>query len=119
MIATIVSAAVLVGGIMVANSDLAPAHRGYVRAVSEQMIEERDKKLDSRVTRVETRQSATQLQVNQLRRDALEKEKFDLGLKQREATDQTTRTLIDQRLRQINDDLSEVNFERQQIRNGP
>ena len=52
------------------------------------------------------------MKVNTLRRDTLEKEKFDLTIKLREATTNDTRGLIERRLRQINDDLNEVQQER-------
>jgi hypothetical protein len=82
-------------------------------------VEAKFRLLEERQVRTETRQSTTQLQVNTLRRDTLEKEKFDLTIKLREATTNDTRGLIEQRLRQINDDLNEVRQERAQIRATP
>ena len=126
MISTIAGSVALVGGLLAANVDYAPAHRGYVRTqvaevVGETISKQVDAKfrlLEERQVRTETRHT-TQLQVNTLRRDTLEKEKFDLTIKLREATTNDTRGLIERRLRQINDDLNEVQQERAQIRATP
>ena len=116
MLGTIATATVAITGLMIAASDYAPAHRGYVRQVATEIIDSKLKVLEDRQAIGERRQANTQLQVNTLRRDLLEKEKFDLGLRLKDAADGTTRGLIEQRLRQINDDLGDVLNERVQIR---
>jgi len=120
--ASIIAAATFVA----ANADLAPAHRGFVKSQFAELVEDKInrqidtkfKLIEDRVGRAETRQSSAQLQINTLRRDSLEKEKFDLGLRLKTADD-STRALIEQRMRQITDDLNDVQQERTQIRIQP
>lgn len=127
MLASLATSAALIGGFLAANVDYAPAHRGFVRAQVKEIVGEtisqtvdaKFRTLEERQLRSETRQSTTQLQVNTLRRDTLEKEKFDLNIKLREAANNDTRALIEQRLRQINDDLNDVQQERARIRSAP
>lgn len=103
-----------------AYSDFAPAHRGYVLQIVEQQVASTRQGLDRRIAVGEMRQTQTQLQVNTLRRDALETQKFELELKLRSGNlDTFTQNLVEQQLRRIKESLDETQQERAAIRVTP
>lgn len=112
MIGIVAGSLMAVSGAVAAYNDYVPATRGFVV----QHVSESQKGVQDRVNQVERRTVDTQLQVNTLRLEGLRKEKFDLGLKLPEAKDIGTRSLIEQRLNQINDDLGDVQREREGLR---
>lgn len=94
-----------------------PATRGWVVEIVDSKTAETRRSLEERIVKTERRQTETQLQVNTLRRDALESQKFDLDLKiQGGGLDPYTRGLIDQQMRRVNEGLQDVQQERSQIR---
>lgn len=99
-----------------AYADLAPATRGWTKQLVVETVSEKIRAVEARLERSETRGTATQFQVNSIRRDSLERERFDLTLKLKTEKEPSTQQLIEQRLRQINDDLADVVNERNRIR---
>ena len=99
-----------------AYADLTPATRGWTKQLVAETVSEKIRAVEARLERSETRGTATQFQVNSIRRDSLERERFDLTLKLKTEKEPSTQQLIEQRLRQINDDLADVVNERNRIR---
>lgn len=105
MISTIVTCVSVCGAAVAGVSDYAPATRGWVNVT-----------VEDKVGSIKRDLANTRLQVNNLRRENLEKEKSDRALQLQSETNSSTRQLLEQRLRQINDDLQDVQSERTMIR---
>lgn len=105
MISTLVGCISVCSVAIAGVSDYAPATRGYVNTA-----------VEDKVGSIKRDLANTRLQVNNLRRENLEKEKSDRTLQLQTENNSSTRQLLEQRLRQINDDLQDVQSERTMIR---
>lgn len=105
MISAVVGTAVAVAGLWTVASDYAPAHRGWVK---EQVAQA--------VTDVAQRSVATQMQVNTLRRSNLQAEKARLSAQMQDNATAAVRSIIEDRLRAVENELQEVQAERDSLR---
>lgn len=114
LVAGILTALVAGGGALAAfsASPYALASHAYV-----------DDKVDSalqvataRIGNLQRESGETRLQLNQLRREGLRSARWNVSEQLKTAPDSSTRRTLQERLEQIDDDLRDVNAERERLR---
>jgi hypothetical protein len=119
LVAGVASAMVAIGGgvgALAAYSDYAPATRGYAKDVARGEADSALQVTTARMGNLQRESSETRLQLNQLRRETLRNAKWSRAEQLKTATDGQTRQLIQNQIDQIEDDLRDVNAERDRLR---
>lgn len=104
MIAAVCAGIAGVFGVISLANDFLPAHRGYVNQATK-LVSDR---FDTTMSKLDLSLKTLQAQQNDVARETLRKEQFELGIKFREEQNPTYKALMRQRMDQIEDALAKI-----------
>lgn len=117
--AGVVTALMAIGGgvgALAAYTDYLPATRGYAKEIAKSETDSALQVATARIGNLQRESGETRLQLNQLRREALRNARWDRSEQLKSAPNERTRQIIQQQLDQIDDDLRDVNAERDRLK---
>lgn len=97
-------------------SDYAPATRGFAKEAAKSEVISALQVTTARMGSLQRESNEARLQLNQLRRETLRNARWSRAEQIKTATDGQTRQIIQQQIDQIDDDLQDVNAERERLR---
>lgn len=119
LIAGILTAVLAIGsgiGALAAYTDYLPATRGYAKRVAKLETDSALMVTTARIGDLQRESGETRLQINGVRRDLLRSSRWSLAEKVRVEANPETRQLLQTQLDQLDDDLRDVNLERDRLR---
>jgi hypothetical protein len=119
LIAGVVTALIAIGGgvgALAAYTDYLPATRGYAQDIAKRETDSALQVATARIGNLQRESGETRLQLNQLRREGLRSARWNLGEQLKSAPDSSTRRVLQERIDQIDDDLKDVNAERDRLK---
>jgi hypothetical protein len=119
LVAGVCSALLAIGGFagaLASYGDYAPATRGYAKAAAKKETDTALMVTTARIGNLQRESNETRLQINQLRLETLRGSRWSLSDKLKSEPDAGTRQFLQAQLDLIDDDLRDVNKERDQLR---
>lgn len=117
--AGVVTALMAIGGgvtALASYTDYLPATRGYANEVAKSTTDSALVITTARIGNLQRESSQTRLQINQLRLEGLRSARWNIAEKMKSETDAGTRRLLQAQIDQVDDDLRDVNAERDRLR---
>lgn len=119
LITGVITALLAIGGgvgALAAYTDYLPATRGYAQDVAKRETDSALQVATARIGNLQRESGETRLQLNQLRREGLRSARWNLSVQLKAAQDISTRRVLQERIDQIDDDLIDVNAERDRLK---
>lgn len=119
LIAGVVTALLAIGGgvgALAAYTDYLPATRGYAQEVAKRETDSALQVATARIGNLQRESGETRLQLNQVRRETLRSAKWTVSEQMKAAKDGTARRVFQERIDQIEDDLRDVDKERDKLK---
>jgi hypothetical protein len=119
LVAGIVTALLAIGsgiGALASYTDYLPATRGFAKKVAKSETDSALTVTTARIGNLQRESSETRLQINGVRREILRNSRWTLAEKVRVEANPSTRQLLQAQLDQLDDDLNDVNAERDRLR---
>jgi hypothetical protein len=119
LIAGVITALLAIGGgvgALAAYTDYLPATRGYAKDIAKLETDSALMVATARIGNLQRESGETRLQLNQMRREGLRSARWNLTEQLKIAPDLSTRRVLQERIEQIDDDLRDVNAERDRLK---
>ena len=119
LIAGIITALMAIGGgvgALASYTDYMPATRGYAKEIAKTETDSALVVTTARIGNLQRESNQTRLQINQLRLEGLRSSRWSIAEKMKSETDRGTRQLLQAQIDQVDDDLRDVNAERDRLR---
>lgn len=119
LLAGVVTAVMAIGGgvgALAAYTDYLPATRGYANDIAKSTTDSALVVTTARIGNLQRESNQTRLQINQLRLEGLRSSRWSITEKMKSELDVGTRQLLQAQIDQVDDDLRDVNAERDRLR---